>query len=79
MKNSDIEFNLESFNENKKALYHKAFYIIKEAVNKEITGLGRKYNHRAFFKAASPKTYIDLILNESLDFSKEKYFSDLHD
>lgn len=79
MKNSDIEFNLESFNENKKALYHKAFYIIKEAVNKEITGLGRKYNHRAFFKAASPKTYIDLILNESLDFSKEKDFSDLHD
>jgi len=78
MKNNDIEFNIESFNENKKALYNKSFYIIKKAVNKEISGLGRKYSHRAFFKASSPKTYIDSILNESLDFSNEQDFSDLN-
>jgi len=77
MKDKNLNLNIESFNENKSDLYHESFYIMKNAVNSEMNNLGRKYNHRAFFKSSSPKTYIERIMNNNLDLSNKTNFAEL--
>lgn len=62
----NIVLDLHNFNLHKSELYNKAYYVVKESVNREVINLGRKYNHRAFFKGASPKNYINKILDEGI-------------
>jgi hypothetical protein len=50
-------------------LYEEAIKLIKEAIKAEkrnLKGYKEKYNHRAFFKSAKPKAYLEDAIKRSL-------------